>query len=318
MNPQDFQPRGRLDWARDGRGWPNRDASRFIESAGLRWHFQTFGPPADALAPVLLLLHGTGAATHSWRTLAPLLGRSCRVIALDLPGHGFTSMPATEGLSLPGMGRAIASLLQTLGVSPAMIAGHSAGAAIGAWLCLEGLCDPRALVGLNGAWLPFGGVAGQWFSPAARLLAGSGLAARLFSRVGAEPLVLERLLAGTGSRIDAEGRRAYAMLVANPGHVAAALGMMANWDLRQLSASLPRLRARLLLIAGQGDLTVPARQSRQVHRQVPGSDLQLLPDLGHLAHEERPDLVATLMLEQAVRLGLLDARQVFRDGPSGR
>ena len=54
--------------------------------------------------PDLLLLHGSGAATHSWRDLAPLLARDFRVIAPDLPGHGFTETPGGDGLSLPGIG----------------------------------------------------------------------------------------------------------------------------------------------------------------------------------------------------------------------
>ena len=75
----------RLDFARDGADWPLREASRFVEAGGLRWHVQTLGegPPA-------LLIHGTAGATHSWRGLAPLLARDFRLVAPDLPGHGFT------------------------------------------------------------------------------------------------------------------------------------------------------------------------------------------------------------------------------------
>ena len=57
-----------LDWATDGADWPNREASRFVEAAGLRWHVQVMGA-----GPVLLLLHGTGASTHSWRDVMPKL-----------------------------------------------------------------------------------------------------------------------------------------------------------------------------------------------------------------------------------------------------
>jgi len=45
-----------LSWERDGRDWPNRAFSRFIEAGGLRWHVQVMGQ-----GPVALLLHGTGA-----------------------------------------------------------------------------------------------------------------------------------------------------------------------------------------------------------------------------------------------------------------
>jgi len=81
---------GKLVWERDGRDWPNRDASRFVRAGGLRWHVQKTGT-----GPVLLLVHGTGAATHSWRELAPLLARRFTVIAPDLPGPGFTQRPAS-------------------------------------------------------------------------------------------------------------------------------------------------------------------------------------------------------------------------------
>lgn len=77
-----------MNWDHDGRDWPNREHSRFVEAAGLRWHVQQMGR-----GPVLLLLHGTGASTHSWRALMPLLAAEFTVVAPDLPGHGFTSAP---------------------------------------------------------------------------------------------------------------------------------------------------------------------------------------------------------------------------------
>ena len=96
-----------LNFETDGRDWPHRQASRFVEAGGLKWHVQIMGA-----GPPLLLVHGTGASTHSWRDLMPLLAERYRVVAPDLPGHGFTQMPASsEGLSLPGMAAGVASLL---------------------------------------------------------------------------------------------------------------------------------------------------------------------------------------------------------------
>ncbi|MEI7443406.1 MAG: alpha/beta fold hydrolase BchO [Burkholderiales bacterium] len=296
----------RLDWARDGRDWPHREASRFVDAGGLRWHVQHFG--ADPQAPLLLLLHGTGAATHSWRGLAPRLAASFRVIAPDLPGHGFTDLPAARGLSLPGMAESVGALLAVLGVSPDLVVGHSAGAAIGARMTLDGRCAPRGLVGLNPAFVPFGGVPGQLFSPAARWLGGLSAAPRLFARIGASPVVLDRLLRGTGSEIGADGRRAYATLVTNPGHVAGALGMMARWDLRPLERELPRLPCPLLMIVGARDLTVPPDQAHAIADRVPGALVETLAGLGHLAHEERPDQVSARICAFAARLGLPAAR----------
>ena len=62
-------------WNRQGRDWPNRDASRFVTDGGVRWHVQVMGE-----GPVVLLLHGAGAATHSWRDLAPRLAQHAGVV----------------------------------------------------------------------------------------------------------------------------------------------------------------------------------------------------------------------------------------------
>lgn len=105
---------GALDWQRDGVDWPNREASEFHRAAGLRWHLQRMGS-----GPVILLLHGTGASTHSWGALLPLLADDYTVVAPDLPGHAFTDTPSSRGLSLPGMATSVAALLTELGLEPA-------------------------------------------------------------------------------------------------------------------------------------------------------------------------------------------------------
>ena len=95
-----------LDFQTDGADWPNREASRFVKAAGMRWHVQVMGQ-----GPALLLLHGTGSSTHSWRDVMPLLATRYTVIAPDLPGHAFTNPAPGGSLSLPGMSGAIAMLL---------------------------------------------------------------------------------------------------------------------------------------------------------------------------------------------------------------
>lgn len=289
-----------LEWARDGRHWPHAHASRFIRMGALEWHVQHFGPPPDR-APVVLLLHGTGAASHSWRDVAPRLAETCHVVVPDLPGHGFSRRPPDLALSLPVMGEAVDALMARLELAPQMVVGHSAGAVIAAWCVLHGRLRPRDLVGLNGAWQPFGGSAAHWISPATQWLAASGWAARGLSRLAGTELVLDHLLRGTGSQIDFTGRRCYALLVSSPAHVAAALSMMAHWDLQALQSELPRLVERqcaLTLIVGDADPMVPPTQSLVLQRRIPGARLHRLPSLGHLAHEEAPERVSALLLER--------------------
>ena len=284
----------RLTWERDGRDWPNREASQFVRASGMRWHVQQMGA-----GPVLLLLHGTGASTHSWRSLAPLLANRFTVVAPDLPGHGFTQAPPSHRLSLPGMAQALHGLLEALGVSPAMAAGHSAGAAILARMSLDGTIAPRRLVSLNGALLPLRGAPGHLFAPLAKLLASVPLVPRLFAWHAAERRVVERLIRETGSTLDPAGIELYRRLARSPGHVAAALGMMANWELDALQRDLPRLKVPLVLVAGANDRTIPPADSSRVQVLLPKATLVTLPGLGHLAHEERPNDVADLILRQA-------------------
>ena len=279
--------------------WPNREASRFVRAGGLEWHVQIAGD-----GPVLLLLHGTGAATHSWRGLLPLLAQHFTIVAPDLPGHGYTDAPAANRLSLPGMARALQTLLWTLDVQPVLAAGHSAGAPILVRMLLDGQITPRGLVGLNGALLPMSGMAGQIFSPLAKLLTGLPGLPDLFARRARDPKVVERLLQATGSTIDADGVRLYQRVVTDRRHAASALSMMAHWDLPSLTGTFASLDLPVLLIAGDNDKTVPPSQSEQVAAQVQHGRFVSLPGLGHLAHEEDPAAIAALIETFAHEIGL--------------
>jgi magnesium chelatase accessory protein len=293
---------GMLSWESDGANWPHRARSRFVAAAGLRWHVQRFpGPAPDA--PCLLLLHGTGASTHSWRDLAPLLAQRFEVIAPDLPGHAFTGLPpqgvGSPQLTLPGMARALRDLLQALQRQPSWVIGHSAGAAIAVRMCLDGLIAPQRLAGLNAALLPLGGLAGPLFSPVAKLMAAAPLVSKLFAWHARDPNVLQRLLASTGSSLDPIGTALYQRLVSSPAHAQGALGMMANWDLPALAAGLPRLAVALDLLVGTRDRTIPPTQAEQVMDRLSRTargGLIRLDGLGHLAHEEDPARVAALLL----------------------
>ena len=66
--------------------WPNRSNSEFIKSENYNWHIQKFGSTGKKL----LLIHGTGASSHSWYPLIENLNLDFETLCLDLPGHGFT------------------------------------------------------------------------------------------------------------------------------------------------------------------------------------------------------------------------------------
>jgi magnesium chelatase accessory protein len=277
-------------WEREGRDWPNREASRFVTAAGLRWHVQVAGQGPD-----LLLVHGTAAATHSWRDILPRLASHYRVIAPDLPGHGFTDLPSPARLSLPGMAASLAALLQALQARPVLAVGHSAGAAILLRLALDRRIAPDAVISVNGALLPLGEKHAAFFTRAARMLVGLPFVPSLFAWRASNRAVAERLLRDTGSRIEARGVDLYARLFRHSSHVSAALGMMANWDLVPLLNDLPRLRPPLVLVTASQDRTIPPAQADRVRARLPSTRVVPLLGLGHLAHEEKPDHIAPLI-----------------------
>ena len=280
-----------LDWAKDGRDWPNHAASRFVEAAGMTWHVQQMGQ-----GPVLLLLHGTGAATHSWRDVMPKLAAHYTVVAMDLPGHAFSQPPAKASLSLPGMAAAVASLLRTLNVSPVRAVGHSAGAAVLVRMAVERLIAPADIISFNGAFFPVTGVAGQFFSPLAKTFANASLVQKLFARM-ADRKAVERLLRDTGSKIDAEGITLYQKLFSNEGHIAGTLGMMAAWDLHWVPQDLKNLGIPITLVFASGDRTIPPSRAAEAAKLAPRSSLVEIRGLGHLAHEEDPTGAAAIIAD---------------------
>lgn len=276
-----------LDWQREGLIWPHRKASQFVPVGAARWHVQRMGS-----GPPLLLLHGTGASVHSWRSLMPLLAERHDVIALDLPRHAFTTGHDAYAMSLPAMAREVARLLEALAVSPEAIVGHSAGAAIALQLALDHAYQ-GPIIGLSAALRPFPGAMAQIFPAIAKTLFVNPLVPRIFT--GSIDLVggAEKFLwRSTHSRIDAAGLACYARLLKHPGHAGGALAMMANWDLPALREQMGAVRNRVLLLHGANDPAIPPDWARDAAGWLPDARLELLPRLGHLAHEEAPQDIA--------------------------
>jgi magnesium chelatase accessory protein len=269
---------------------PQSEWSHFPQVGSLRWHVQQAGQ-----GPVLLLLHGTGSAGHSWRGLMPLLGAGYTVIAPDLPGHGRTGDPGAGGLSLTGMATHLRALLDLLELEPAAVIGHSAGAALACRMSLDGQLGARHIVSLNGALLPPLGMPLHVFAPLARLLAATPLVPEMFAYRARDPAAVQRLIAGTGSRLDAAGLAFYGQLMRDPRHVSAALRMMASWDLAGLARDLPGLDVRLDLLVADGDRTISPSEALRVQTMLPRARISRVLALGHLAHEEDPDACMRLL-----------------------
>jgi magnesium chelatase accessory protein len=248
--------------------------------------------------PILLLLHGAGGSTHSFRDLIPLLATDFRVVAIDLPGQGFTRMSTKQRCGLRPMAEDIAALIRAEGWEPAAIVGHSAGGALALRLA-QHLSDevhpsPR-VIGLNAALAPFDGLAGWLFPVLAKTLVLNPLVPRLFSLTSGNPARVRQLIDGTGSRISDEGLSFYTRLIADRDHVDATLRMMAGWNLDPLLQDLPKIAAPVVLIAAEGDRAVPPVTSVRAAARLPDARVIHVAGLGHLAHEEDPERIAGIL-----------------------
>jgi len=281
--------RASLDWRRDGANWPLAQYSRFVSAGGLSWHIQQYG---NVAGPQLVLIHGTGASTHTWAGLGPLLGQDYHITAMDLPGHGFSAPADASAVSLEGFAERVGTLLNTLGIRPDVAIGHSAGAAVLVRMQLDDRLKAQDIISLNGALLPFAGVAGHIFPVVARMMSLNPLIPRLFAWRAKTSDAVARLMSETGSRLSPDGLDRYAQLFESPQHVRATLSMMANWNLERLEHDLPSLKTRLVLMAGTNDRTVPPSTSRSVARHVVSAKVDVVTRLGHLMHEEAPETIA--------------------------
>lgn len=270
--------------------WPNSQYSRQIRSRPHDWHVQEAGT-----GPLILLLHGAGGATHSWRDVFPHLAAQAHVVAIDLPGHGMTRLGNRHRSGLEQMTTDMLTLCQDQGWVPDMIVGHSAGAALALRLANRFPSPPR-VIGINPALAPFRGLAGVLFPVAARMLAMTPFMVDVVLRSTRRPGRVASLLNGTGSRLASEGLAQYTRLFQDHAHVDGTLLMMAQWKLDGLLADLPHLDFPCLFLTGSADKTVPPDTALDAAARMKKARVETYDGLGHLLHEERgPDIARRIM-----------------------
>ena len=278
-----------MQWGETHMDWPHVDSSRFVSQRPHRWHILDIGD-----GPNLLLIHGAGGSTPTWRDLIIPLSQTHRVIALDLPGQGFTKSGTKQRASLPYMAEDISALLDGQNWPIDAVITHSAGTAIALQMAANGALPKTKIIGINPALANFKGLAGVLFPMMAKLLALNPFTANLFVATSSSRSSVERLIEGTGSNIDPRGLELYTQLIGDRNHVDATLAMMAHWSLDALIDQLPEVANEVLFITGENDKAVPPDTADKVARTMQNARVVHMPKLGHLAHEEDP--AATLKI----------------------
>jgi magnesium chelatase accessory protein len=269
--------------------WPHRDCSFFVTTAGLRWHVQRAGR-----GPTVLLVHGTAGATHTWRSVLPMLTPWADVLAFDLPGHGFTTGATPDQLSLPGMTEAVTALLRTLDVQPCIAVGHSAGAAILLQLASFHEVDPQAVIGVNSALCSIGAL-GQMLLPLSRAAFDIELVRSAAAAMLRDGTLARALLRSTGTVLDAAQEARYVSMLGDATRVGAVLRMMARWDLPALQERFPRVTVPVTLVHSRNEPWVPFDELVSVTQTLPMRSVVDVTPAGHLIPDEKPDRLADII-----------------------
>jgi pimeloyl-ACP methyl ester carboxylesterase len=242
----------------------------------------------------VVLLHGFGCSSYTWRLVIPALARRFRVIAPDLNGFGWTQRPREAGAyTLEGQEATLLGVLEALGVEDFHLVGHSYGGGLAIWLASRQARRVRSLALVSSvlpaytrqqrqAWARFRGL--NW------LLVHFFVLSRAAIRRGLELCFHDRSLV-TPELVDAYRGR---LLV--EGVEDAYYGLMAPVDLPAPEVDLSSLRVPTLLVWGDNDRVAPLTEVEPYVAQFGDARLVVLPACGHAPMEERPrELLAHLL-----------------------
>jgi pimeloyl-ACP methyl ester carboxylesterase len=258
--------------------------SRFLALDGMQVHLRDEGPRTDSVP--IVLVHGTSASLHTFDGWAAAMRGSRRVIRFDLPGFGLTGPSPDQDYSLGAYARFTRRLLDSLGVSRFAIAGNSLGGEV-AWEVAAAAPDRvAALILVDATGYP---IVSQSVPIGFRMARTQGLT-WLFTRILPRSVVTSsvRSVYGDPSRVTDTLVTRYYELTLREGNRASLPRRFAQSTNGADSARIATVRAPTLIMWGGRDGLIPPDHAGRFARDIPGSRIELFPELGHVPHEEDP------------------------------
>jgi pimeloyl-ACP methyl ester carboxylesterase len=243
----------------------------------------------------IVLLHGPFVDHTCWDGLLPQLAESHRVIAPDLPGFGSSEKPpvARFPYGVNAFAEAITDLYAGLELGPAVLVGHSLGAAVALTVAARHPELVSRLVLIDA--LCYGSSASA-FGRLAVLPVLGGLALKQLWGLRGFRRHFERSLLGPSARLDpARIERYYAAFNEPAARASAFATLRATTDTRDVAAQTPRVQTPTLVLWGGSDRVWPASFGQRLAREIRGARFELL-DTGHSPHEEAPAEVLRVLL----------------------
>jgi pimeloyl-ACP methyl ester carboxylesterase len=277
-----------------------RARSRWIDLDG-PVHYLDFGGPASG--PAVVCVHGLAGSAVNWSAVAPLLTSRCRLLALDLPGHGLTRSLG-RGTDVPALRALLHRFIEAVPAGPVMLIGNSMGGMI---CLLEASTAPATVTGLVlvDPVLPLvPALPDRFVTPMLAAYATPGLGPllmRLRRHTSPEALVASvlSLCCVDSSRVPADvlaqhvmvARQALKSPEAEREIAASARSMIAAFgDLRggPYRRAIRSITCPVLLLHGVRDRMVPIAVARAAARANPAWTLIEMPGVGHVPQLEAP------------------------------
>jgi 3-oxoadipate enol-lactonase len=242
--------------------------------SGARLHFTDAGT-----GPAVVLVHAIGCDLRMWDDLAPeLAGIGMRVIRVDVRGHGASPVPERP-YSLDGLAGDVASVLDRCGVDRAHWVGLSMGGMIGqAYALAHG--DRLGKLVLANTTSSYGADGRKMWEARARAVEDGGMAA--ITDLAMTRYFSEEFRASHGAVVERVRGR---FLETNPRGYIGCCDAIRDLD---YTASLPRIAARTLVIAGEKDVGTPPSMSEEIAQRIPNAKLAIIPGAAHLSAVEKP------------------------------
>lgn len=240
--------------------------------------------------PPLVLLHGLGASTFTWRRIVPALARSHRVIALDLRGFGRSDKPRDQRYSAKDQAALVAAFLRKRHLTGVTLIGHSFGGTVALQTALAVKGEPNRIARLIIIDAP---ALKQDFGDTAELLRAPALPYAAFTVT--PPELMTRLLLGyvsaPGRHVPESDVRGYAApyydLGSRHAFIATARSILAS-NAARLGGRYRAIRQPTLLVWCRRDRIVPLATGRRLVRRLPNARLKVLKRCNHLPQDEVP------------------------------
>jgi len=264
--------------------------SRFLSVYGMQVHLRDEGPREDA--EPIVMLHGTSSSLHTWDGWANELRTTRRVIRMDLPGFGLTGPDPKNNYSIGSYVRFVQAVLDSLGVTRAVLIGNSLGGQIAWNLALADSARVAKLVLVDAAGFPVNATS----VPIGFRLARSAVGGRLMRYILPRFIVASsvRNVFGDPAKVTPELIDRYYDLTLCEGNRAAVVARFMQSSAPSAVDRLGELRVPTLIIWGEKDRLIAPVTAELFRQSIPGSRTVQFTALGHIPQEEDP--VSTLRL----------------------